>query len=465
MYFFRTSIKSVAGLVLAGTLSMLGGCGGGGATDPFASTPAPAAVSVNPATVTLYAGVPATVTLTSGVGPFQVFSSNPTVLPVTQLVSGAAITLVANPIDTEQTVTLTVLDAYYGNSRAATVAVTVKPSPLLSTLTVTPRASSPCGSSSTGSTGSAAATGPASVCSGDTATATVTLKGANLAALPNRQVRFDVVQGPYSFAVDQAATVFAKTLTAVTDQNGQALVSLRTDVVPSQVALIRATDVTSGNRVDTSFTILEQTNGTAVLSVVPATYTVKGFYTGECPASAGDYVLYGGVPPYTVVSGLPNAVTLTSNSISGQSITVGRSGGVFTASNGSSAGCGGYTAPLTITDSAGRTITAQYVVQPGTTDRPTPPAPDALVLTPTSVTRTAVAGFCAPGVLYFTISGGSSPYRVGASVAGFTATLGTDGTTLTLQWTSATVFPTGTSVNAIVLDSLGKVATAAVTCS
>lgn len=458
MYFIRTSIKSLAGLALAATLSMLGGCGGGGATDPFYVPPVAVVpdLVVAPTALNLYAGVPAVVTITSGTGPFRVFSSDSLVLPVTQAVGGAAITLTASSVDAEKSVTLTVTDA---NGKTATVVATVKASPLLSSLTVTPRASSPCATGSSASGG-----GPASICSGESATASVTLKGSNSLPLANRQVRFDAVQGPYSFAVDQAATVFAKTLTALTDQNGQALVTLKSDVVPSQVALIRATDVTSGNRVDGSFTIVELTNGSAVLSVVPPSYTVVGYYTGECPASSGDYVVYGGTAPYTVVSGLPNAVLLSSNSVSGQSVTVNRSGGIFTASNASSTGCGGYDSPLTITDAAGRAIVAHYLVQPGSKDRPTPPAPDTLALTPSNVTRLSSAGFCAAGQVFFTISGGSPTYRVGASVAGFTAALGADGVTLTLSWGVTTPFPATTSVNAIVLDSLGKVATATVSC-
>jgi len=463
VYFFRTSIKSLAGLALAATLSMLGGCGGGGATDPFYVPPVAVApdLVVAPTALNLYAGVPAVVTITSGTGPFRVFSSDSLVLPVTQAVGGAAITLTASSVDAEKSVTLTVNDA---NGKTATVVATVKASPLLSALTVTPRASSPCGSSSSSGSSATASSGPPSICSGETATASVSLKGSNSLPLSNRQVRFDVVQGPYNFVVDQAATVFAKTLTALTDQNGQALVTLKSDVVPSQVALIRATDVTSGNRVDGSFTIVELTNGNAVLSVVPPSYTVVGYYTGECPASSGDYVVYGGTAPYTVVSGLPNAVLLSANSVSGQSVTVSRSGGIFTASNSSSASCGGYDAPLTITDSAGRAIVAHYIVQPGSKDRPTPPAPDTLALTPSAVSRLSSGGFCAPGQVFFTISGGSPTYRVGASVAGFTATLGSDGVTLTLSWSSATAFAATTTVNAIVLDSLGKVATATVSC-
>ena len=122
----KTSIKSLATVALLSVLALIAGCGGGGAKDPFATTPVPALI-VSPGTLNVYSGTPAVVTINSGVGPFQVFSSDSVVLPVTQVVSGAAITLTANSVEAEKAVTLTVRDAY---NQATSVSVTVKPSPL-----------------------------------------------------------------------------------------------------------------------------------------------------------------------------------------------------------------------------------------------------------------------------------------------------------------------------------------------
>ena len=450
----KTSIKSLATVALLSVLALIAGCGGGGAKDPFATTPVPALI-VSPGTLNVYSGTPAVVTINSGVGPFQVFSSDSVVLPVTQVVSGAAITLTANSVEAEKAVSLTVRDAY---NQATSVSVTVKPSPLLGTLTITPRTSSPCGAVAT-------STLPASICSGETATASILLRGANTLPLPNRQVRFDVLQGPYNFVLDQAGTILAKTATVVTDQNGSAIVTVKADnVIPSQAVLIRATDLTSGNRVDGTFTIIELTNGSAVLSVVPQKYTVKGVYKNECPSSTADYVIYGGTPPYTVTTGLPVFMTLSVPGSSGQTVIVNRSAGIFTASNGAAATCGAYSAPLTITDTAGRTITASYDVEPGTQDRPVV-TPDALKITPAAVALITAQPACAPGSVNFTVTGGTPAYRPGASQPGFTATFAADGQTLTLAWAGATTFAVGSSVNAIVLDSAGKVVTATVSCT
>lgn len=465
MISMKTSIKSLATVALLSVLALIAGCGGGGAKDPFATTPVPALI-VSPGTLNVYSGTPAVVTINSGVGPFQVFSSDSVVLPVTQVVSGAAITLTANSVEAEKAVTLTVRDAY---NQATSVSVTVKPSPLLGALTITPRTSSPCGAVAT-------STLPASICSGETATASILLRGANTLPLPNRQVRFDVLQGPYNFVLDQAGTILAKTATVVTDQNGLAIVTVKADnVIPSQAVLIRATDLTSGNRVDGTFTIIELTNGSAVLSVVPQKYTVKGVYKNECPSSTADYVIYGGTPPYTVTTGLPVFMTLSVPGSSGQTVIVNRSAGIFTASNSAALTCSAYSAPITITDVAGRTITASYDVEPGTQDRPTPPTPDALSISPPSMTILANAGTCTPvsgtRTVRFSVTGGTPAYRVGASQPGFTATLLADGQTLELSWSTlatfppgSTGFPAGTSVNAIVLDSAGKVVSATLTC-
>ena len=207
-----------------------------------------------------------------------------------------------------------------------------------------------------------------------------------------------MLQGPYNFVLDQAGTILAKTATVVTDQNGSAIVTVKADnVIPSQAVLIRATDLTSGNRVDGTFTIIELTNGSAVLSVVPQKYTVKGVYKNECPSStAGLRGFTGNTSLHCNHTGLPVFMTLSVPGSSGQTVIVNRSVGIFTASNSAALTCSAYSAPITITDVAGRTITASYDVEPGTQDRPTPPTPDALSISPPSMTILANAGTCTP---------------------------------------------------------------------
>ncbi len=344
------------------------------------SPPLASALVVTPTVLNVYSGTPAQITINSGVGPFQVFSSDAVVLPVTQSVTGAAINLTAATVSVDTVVTLTVRDS---GGQSVTVLVTVKPSPILGVFSITQTSNSTCAGVSSNTVDKAA------ICSGESGVASITVRAANTSVLPNRQIRFEVVQGAYSFLVDQAGVVTAKTLTVTTDQNGKADVAMRMDSgVPSQAALIRATDLTSGNRVDGAFTIVQAINGASVLSVVPATYTGGGGFAQQCLSFAGDYVVYGGTAPYTITHGLPNAGALSvASGASGQRITVTSQGGIFRfTSFGVDSGCGGFTVPITIADASGRIITVQFVVTAGTAAR----AP--AVFSPKAVSFTANLG-------------------------------------------------------------------------
>lgn len=440
-------------VALLAVLALVAGCGGGGAKDPFAAGPSLPALVVNPGTLNAYPGVPVVLTISSGVGPFQVFSSDSTVLPVTQVVSGAAITMTANAIDgLDRAVTITVRDAA-GQSTA--IAVTVKPSPILGPLTVTAAVASACGVTSSGTGGASTSTAVA-ICSGETASAAMTVRGANTVPISNRQVRFDVLQGPYNFILDQAASVFAKSQTVVTDQNGQALVTLRSDAgVSSQVALIRATDTTSGNRVDASFTIIQATAGTAAYSVSPVKASIAGYYVNTCGAGSTSYQIYGGTAPYTVFANSISTVVLESGSTRGQTVVVANSGGAFNAITLGGSCAGTTTTLFTITDASGRVITATFDSVAGTVPLPTPPTPDTLVVTPPDAKIV-----CAPNsVVVFTISGGTAPYVVatdrptGTTVSGANITL-----------TATSTFVAGDVINIAIADAKSKTASAKITC-
>jgi hypothetical protein len=104
---------------------------------PLVVLPQTSVVSFNsPATLTIFGGAP----------PYQAFSNNPVVLPVTRNVVGDQILLSPANVDTPTTVTITVVDSL---NATATATVIVNPAPLLNTLTITPTPASPgagCGS-------------------------------------------------------------------------------------------------------------------------------------------------------------------------------------------------------------------------------------------------------------------------------------------------------------------------------
>lgn len=448
MVSIKTSIKSLATVALCSITALIAGCGGGGAADPFAV--APVAVTpplvVNPGTLNAYAGIPVVVTISSGVGPFQVFTSDATVLPVTQVVSGAAITMTASNVDADRPVTLTVRDAA---AQTATVAVTVKATPLISAMTITPANASQCGALGI-------PIGTVAMCSGETAAASLTIKGANALPIQNRQVRFDVLQGPYSFAVNQAATVFAKTLTVLTDQNGQALVTIRSDAgVATQVSLVRGTDLASGNRVDASFTILQSTSGTPAYSVSPVKATISGYFVNTCGAGSTSYQIYGGLAPYTVFANSISSVVLEVGATRGQTVVVPNSGGFFNAVTLGGSCAGTTTTLFTITDASGRVITATFDSVAGSVALPVPVAPETLIVTPPNATIV-----CAPNsVVVFTISGGTQPYTV--------ATDRPNGTTVNggnVTLTANSTFSPGDVINVAISDAKSKTVAAKITC-
>jgi hypothetical protein len=432
----RTSIRSLLAVAALGLASLITGCGGGGAV-----TPSCADTNV--------------VTISSGVGPFQVFTSDATVLPVTQVVPGAAITLVPSNVDADRSVTLTVRDAA---GQTVNVAVTVKATPLIGAMTVTPANASLCGALGV-------PIGTVAMCSGETASASLTLKGANALPIANRQVRFDVIQGPYSFALDRDATLFAKTITVLTDQNGQAIVTIRSDAgVPTQVSLIRGTDITSGNRVDASFTIIQTTSGTPAFSVSPIKNSISGYYVNQCGLGSASYQIYGGTAPYTVFSNSISFVVLEVGSTRGQSVVVSKSGGTFDAVALGGACTGTSTAIFTITDATGRVITASFDAVAGTVALPVAPAPNDLVVTPPDARIV-----CSDrAVVVFTISGGTQPYTIATDrpyVPLVSETNPSNGTTVTGSSVRLNqTFAAGSVINVAIADAKSKTIAAKISC-
>jgi hypothetical protein len=376
---------------LAGLLA-LGGCGGGSGApnNPFAAKPVtPGPLFVLPADAVVYSHTPATLQVSGGATPYQAFSSNSAVLPVAQNVDTGVIVLIAGEVAADTPVTITVQDAI---GQTATSSVTVRPAPLLNTLTVVP---------------SRTVCGTNAVCSGDTATATVQVTGVGGAGIPNRQVKFDVIQGAFAIQSNNPAQPLVSSLTVVSDINGNARVVLQATVnVPTQPAQIRATDLTTGNSVTASFTIVQQTDGSAILSVVPSTATITGADAAHCSTGFRiDYFIYGGTPPYHVSSTFPDAVILVNS-------TVNFSGGSFEAITN-----GACVNPLvfTIVDAIGRQTTAQLINSLGTTPvTPPTPAPALVVMLSNSKPSACVDGTMIGGA----ITGGTPPYNVAVAPTG-----------------------------------------------
>lgn len=407
---------------LAGVLS-LAACGGGNGAPNNMFQAGGGPLSITPATGTAYSGNPFTFVVSGGSQPYTVLSSDQSVVPVAGTLNGNLLVVVPASVGADTAVSINVRDS---TGKSASAALTVKPQLLLPTsITVT-------GNTNCGASG-------ATLCSGQNGTASVLVTGPAGAPLPGRAVRFDVVQGDFALVSSAAGQPLVQSLTATTDQNGFAVVTLQVPAAAiTQIATIRATDVTSGNSISSNFTIVAFNNGAAVLSVSPTSVSVPGFPHDPPQCAVGvpvTYYVYGGTPPYTVAADLATLVTITGS-------PVANSGGGFTAR---ATGCVDPET-FTITDASGRFITATLssVLGPAATTGGTtsgdcatfsPANPACPSVAPSSLSLTTCAQ-----VANATVTAGTTPLSAPSATAGLTATLA--GSTLSVSRTSASGTPT-----------------------
>jgi len=348
-------------LTLAAILGVLSlaACGGGGGApnNPYKGGVGP--LTITPSQANLYSGNPFVFSVTGGNGPYTIISNDQAVLPVVGTLNGNTLVVTPGNVGTDTPVTLSIRDA---SGAATSAALTVKPALLLpASITIT-------GNPNCGASG-------ADLCSGQDGTATVQMTGPAGAPLAGRDVRFDVVQGNFSLSSTAAGQPLVQSLTVTTDQNGTATARI---VVPvnaaTQIATIRATDVTGGSSVVGQFTIAQFVNGAGVLTVIPTgTTTFTGPDTAHCAngASATFYV-FGGTPPYIIATNFPQALVIGGSPVQ-------RSGGGFTVTTNGTCVVNGT---FTITDATGRTVTTPPTVTNalGTAA----PPPETLTITPPS---------------------------------------------------------------------------------
>jgi hypothetical protein len=371
---------------LAAVLS-LAACGGGNGApnNPYQGGGVVTPLAITPATATAYSATPFTFVVTGGTPPYTVVSSDQAALPVVGTLNGNTLVVVPGNVGADTAATLTVRDTA---GLTASAAVTVRPALLLpASITIT-------GNPNCGSSG-------ADLCSGQDGLASVQVLGPGGAPLAGRPVRFDVVQGDYGISSTAAGQPVVQSLVVNTDQNGNAAVRL---VVPptaaTQVATIRATDVTAGSSVVGQFTISQFVNGNSVLSVIPTgTTTFKGPDTKTCSSGASaTFYVFGGTPPYTIATNFPQAISISGNPVM-------RSGGGFTITTNGTCFTG---LTFAITDAAGRTLltppTADNVF--GTAE----PAPAPIVLTPNALSPASCAAGSQLGQILAT--GGTGTFTV-----------------------------------------------------
>lgn len=449
--------KLAIGAIVGTVLLSLAGCGGSSS-----STPAPltTTLSATPATFVAFGNTPNTVAIAGGVGPFKVTSNNSAVLPVTASVTGASFTFTPNNVTADTPVTLTVTDSA---SATSAVAVTVTPATIPSGLIkIVPAAGSVC------SPANNAAISVATFCSGETGTASVTLKDSTGAVLANRAVRFEALTIGATFAATANAALFSRVVTVNTDAQGVANVFIRADAeASSEAAFIRATDTVSNHRVDTWITVLKIASGAAALNVVPTTGGMVGYFSSECPFVRREFNVYGGTAPYVVTLPAGSTLVLANESAAapaGSGVTVAMAGGLFTAENADSTACLATSSIITVTDALGVASTATYTVTPGSVARTTTTE---LVVSPVSLSLTAdpLSAYCTSSTARYTVSGGTAPYIASTSIPQLSAAL-SGGTSIAARFVSDSKWKLlkGQTARILVLDAAGKVAVASITC-
>jgi hypothetical protein len=398
------SLSSLAGALFAlAAAAVLTSCGGGGAQ---ANPETVVGLSISPSDGTIYAGVPFTFQILGARTPYDISSSEPGVLPVPSQTSSHSMELVAaNPgvIDAGlkpedlpvRTVNITV---HSGDGQTAIAVMKVAQNFLTGYGVVFAPLTCPIATT---------ATSVQACAGGQTAVQFQATFNGNL--FGNRQFRLDVVKGPYKFVFPQGGT--GTSVTVQSDHAGLVSAILQvTGGVPTQLAVIRVTDVASGASTDTVFTITGASNN-GQLTAIPSTITFTGNLTTDCGTGSSTFFVFDGAPPFVALSSDPT-ITVTAQSSSNP--------GQFTVTAGNNVPpC--HTGTIVVTDSQGARATVDVKSQPGTA---TPPTPPTFTVAPTSITL----GCGESGSV--TAVGGSGSYSttstsslVTAAVSGSTVTI------------------------------------------
>lgn len=351
--FLRRSNKTLAAVFLGASTLILQSCGGGGASSDTGLQVG--ALSILPATGTMYASVPFELTLAGGRGPYRVISNEQTVLPINALVNGNRVTVVPNNpgvvdpntdplVVPSRSVTVTVRD----NAGAEVTGTYNVLQNFMTGYTVSVNSISRCG-----------VVDPAVVvpaCAGFESRVDVRPTSAGLLRA-QRQLRFTVLYGPLAYIQDDNVTL-ASSYLLTTDSNGNGVARfVPTTGALTQYVAIRVTDVQTTAYRDIVMTLLSAPTGplTAIPDTLPA---LTGANSAQCGFGTGTIVVTGGLPPYNLTTTSPGIIAtptrITSNAGS-SSISYG--GGI-------PPNC--TQGQVVVTDSAGSVVTVTANSSPGT---------------------------------------------------------------------------------------------------
>lgn len=436
----------VGGISLAAAL--IGSCGGQGVSSDTGLRVGD--LSILPSSGSLYAFTPHEFTIAGGRRPYTVSSNEPSLLPVSRVIEGNNFVLVPNnPGVTDlgqdpkevpsRTVIMTVRDNV-GTQINATYKVLQN---FFTGYSIGLNSISTCG-----------LTGADVVVQGCAGFESIVqlrpTQAGNIRA--QRALRLTNNHGDFAF-IDTTTNRVVNSVTVTTDFGGDATAHIFVNPNAfTHYASFRVTDVASGLYIDHEFLILSAPLPAASpMTLLPATVTLQGGFTGQCGVGSIDVLISGGVPPY--------AITAASQNVSITPSVVTTRNGIFRATANNQSQC--LTAELgtiVVRDSGGNApVTFTLITTQGTAIPPTPltvvgPTPAACMAnTPATVPPAPAA---TPATQLIAISGGNAAKVLSVSdpsliLAAPTAGTGAFLATLTSQGTASA---TGTTVVVTVTD-------------
>jgi hypothetical protein len=373
MLTFKRCLSAASKLAPAAVAALLvASCGGGGVSSSPTGGPTP--LSLNPNAANFYANVPVTITIAGGSPPYLLSTTEPTVLPGINglFTRNGSITVVpAQPgvvdpvtdpnIVPSRSLTLQVRDATGTTITGAyKVLVNYALGYGTSITNLSPGlAEQSCGSAT-------------NVCAGQDAVVRLSPTYAGISRA-GRQIKLDIIQGDYDFMVTD--TNLTKTVTLTSDADGEATVKIRARAgAPTQIAILRITDVQSGATRDEVFTIASAVLGEGIITAIPTQIGFSGATKAGCATNlSADIYLYGGKAPYTIRNTSPDVVVVSGSPVltNGGRFTITSTGRVCTNDEG---------IQLVVVDATGRQITVRFVNKVGENDAPPP-----FIVTPASL--------------------------------------------------------------------------------
>ena len=400
---------------------LLASCGGGGGEQRPVDT---GNIILNPPAATWYAGVKNTLTIAGGTGPFTLSSSEPGIFPVPLSTNSRTIDVVPlqpgvvdaglQPDELQvRSVTITVRDVV-GNQNFNVIRVAQN---FLTGYGMFV-------GGTTCSTGQLCAGGETVLFFDSTF---------NGALFAGHQFRIERVTGPFQFLDPLNTNNQVDAITVVADHEGKFTVRVRVATgIPSQVALIKVTDIQTGAYTYRVLPIVG-TPATGTLAVIPDAINLTGPNGTTCGSGTVDVLVFDGQAPYTATCPNPQIFVLNPTS--------GSQPGRFTFVIGSSSTCLNAE-QCVIQDTTGARVIVPITTVKGT-DPPAPP-PTPLTVSPATITLTCGASGSV------TVVGGTGAYSVNSTHQRVTATV--SGNTVTITRTAGPdpaggPFPTSATIS------------------